>query len=105
VRPPEASNLAWSVTPGVELETSDHVGTIELPLPVRYEGTVSLESFIGGASPLLAQSLLRAYVVLDENGLATRSEAEARAAVPVAEARVDALGRFVLNVPASLNQR
>ena len=103
VRPPADTNLAWYVMTGLEVRDATDVGSVELPLPVRLEGNVTLGASIGSEPPFLAQSLLRAYVLLDVAGAPTRDAAKAHAAVPVAETRVDALGHYVLNVPASLN--
>jgi hypothetical protein len=107
VRPPQESNFAWYVMPGLELTASKDLGTVELPLPVRLEGNVSIRSFVGPEPPTLTQSLLRAYVLLDEAGAPTSDDmsddTKVRLAVPVAETRVDELGHYILNVPASLN--
>jgi hypothetical protein len=111
VRPPQESNFAWYVMPGLELEASKDLGTVEVPLPVRLEGNVSVRPFVGAEPPSLTQALLRAYVLLDETGALTIDDitddaipnTKVKLAVPVAEARVDEFGHYVLNVPASLN--
>ena len=103
VRPPEASNLGWYVMPKLDVDVDSYLGNVELPLPVRIEGTVSLRSFITDEPPPLSQSLLRAYVLLDEDGSPTRDDSRVRGAVAVAEGRLDEFGHYVLNVPASLN--
>jgi hypothetical protein len=112
VRPPEESNLAWYVMPGLELRTSKDLGTVPLPLPVPLEGYVTIRSFVGAEPPTVTQALLRAYVLLDDAGMPTSDdtpptgradpESKVRAAVAVAETRVDEFGHYVLNVPASL---
>jgi hypothetical protein len=97
--------------PGLELEASKDLGTVEVPLPVRLEGNVSVRPFVGAEPPSLTQALLRAYVLLDETGALTIDDitddaipnTKVKLAVPVAEARVDEFGHYVLNVPASLN--
>jgi hypothetical protein len=102
VRPPEESNLAWYVMPGLELQASKDLGTVALPLPVRLTGSVAIQSFVGPEPPTVTQALLRAYVLLDEAGAPTSDDTKAKAAVAVAETRVDESGHYVLNVPASL---
>jgi hypothetical protein len=103
VRPPDGANLAWFVTPGLELEERTSLGELQLPLPVRLEGGVQLLFPPTTSGAPLAHAHLRAYALLNQYGELESTLSAAHAAVPVAEGRLDAGGRYVLNVPASLN--
>ncbi|MFO7179425.1 MAG: hypothetical protein DIU78_012065 [Pseudomonadota bacterium] len=102
VRPPDGTRLAWLVMPGIRLEDSEELGLLRLPLPVRLEGTVSVSGLTDSAVAL-SRAHLRAYALLDEGNEPTDDIARARAAVPVAEARLDTDASFVLHLPASLH--
>jgi len=112
VRPPQASRLPWFVMAGVDVpadtESTFSIGAVSLPLPLLLEGdvrivtapTINIDSRV---SYRPAQSLLRAYVLLDADGRYTSSVSSARAALPIAETRIDANDRYTLFVPGSLN--
>ncbi|HLV66092.1 MAG TPA: hypothetical protein VKY73_09775 [Polyangiaceae bacterium] len=102
VRPPEGSRLAWLVMPGVRLEGSQDLGQLRLPTPVKLEGTARVAGR-SDLTPALARAHVRAYALLDESGASTDDPALARAAVAVAEGRLDPDAGFVLYLPASLH--
>ncbi len=113
VRPPDASKLPWFVMAGVDLatdlESPKQIAPVALPLPIRLEGDVRIANAPRRAVELYparyrpAQSRLRAYVLLDAEGQATRTVSEARSALPIAETRVGAGDRYTLFLPASVN--
>jgi hypothetical protein len=113
VRPPDSSHLAWFVMPGLEfasdVESTVRLNALQLPLPLRLTGDVRIlnappvKVVRSPASYRPAQSLLRAYVLLDADGQAVTSVSSAQSAVPIAETRIDANDRYTLFLPASLN--
>jgi hypothetical protein len=113
VRPPDSSHLAWFVMPGLEfasdVESTVRLNAVQLPLPLRLTGDVRIlnappvKLVTSPASYRPAQSLLRAYVLLDADGQAVTSVSSAQSAVPIAETRIDANDRYTLFLPASLN--
>lgn len=113
VRPPDSSHLAWFVMPGLEfasdVESTVRLNAVQLPLPLRLVGDVRIlnappvKVVLSPASYRPAQSLLRAYVLLDADGQAVTSVSSAQSVLPIAETRVDANDRYTLFLPASLN--
>jgi hypothetical protein len=95
VRPPAASEYAWSVRPSFEVEAGveKELGRMPSRIPWVVSGVAKLgESVVGGA-------LVRAYAYLDEKLIYTRDPAEARSVIQVAETRTDEQGEFRLFVP------
>jgi hypothetical protein len=70
---------------------------------VRILNAPPVEVLLSPASYRPAQSLLRAYVLLDADGQAVTSVSSPQSAVPIAETRIDANDRYTLFLPASLN--
>ncbi len=113
VRPPDASKLPWFVMAGIDLgtdvESPMQLAPVQLPLPIRLEGDVRITNAprqtikIYPARYRPAQSLLRAYLLLDAEGQPVTSVSNARAAVPIAETRVGVGDRYTLFLPASVN--
>ncbi len=101
VRPPDGTGFAWLVRPGVEVKSGVHdLGPMTLPLPVIYEGNVSVP---GSSTPVpLPGALIRAFIYLNAAGY-TGDRTGATTAVQLAEARADSTGAFRLFLPANLN--
>jgi hypothetical protein len=101
IRPPEGTGFAWLVRPNVEVQSGVHdLGSMQLPLPVAYGGLVTVP---GAEVPApVPGTLIRAFIYLNEEGY-TGDRAGASSVVQIAEARADALGKFQLLLPASLN--
>ncbi len=101
VRPPDGTGFAWLVRPGVEVQSGVHdLGPMKLPLPVVYEGKVSVP---GAEAPLpVPGALIRAFIYLNGEGY-TGDRSGATTAVQLAEARADETGAFRLFLPANLN--
>ena len=101
VRPPDGTGFAWLVRPKVEVKSGVHdLGPMTLPLPVVYQGNVSVP---GTATPApLPGALIRVFIYLNDSGY-TGDRTGATTAVQLAEARADARGAFRLFLPANLN--
>lgn len=106
VRPPDGSGFPWYVAPRLNVGPKGapirDLSPLQLPLPVRYEvrGEVT-----GSGGDRLTGALLRAYVLLDEDGTPTAEQKSARALLPVAETRFDDTASATLLVPALVNVR
>jgi hypothetical protein len=103
VRPEPESGFAWLVQPNIRVlpaaaQSSQELGVLRLPVPVRYTGAVSSLN-VGGR---VADALIRAYAYLDEEGDVTDQPADAYSVVQVAETRADSEGRFELLLPSTL---
>ncbi len=103
VRPDAASGYAWLVKPNINVMSSSSraeqsLGTLTMPLPVRYAGAVKSLNLGGN----VADALIRAHVYLDAEGVITEEPSEAYSVLQVAETRADREGRFELLLPAEL---
>lgn len=104
VRPPDSSGFAWLVRPNISVQNQAlNLGTLSMPLPVAYSGTVS-----SAESGPIAGALIRAYVFVGPNGYATdpgvADSLHPAAVLQVAESRASEDGTFELRVPAHLDQ-
>jgi len=100
-RPADGTGFAWLVRPNVEVQSGLHdLGEMTLPLPVIYQGQVTVPG--GGAPVVVPGALVRAYLYLDAAGY-TEDRAGASAVVQVAETRAANDGSFQLFLPAHLN--
>jgi hypothetical protein len=98
IRPADSTGFAWLVRPHVAVEHGIHdLDTMQLPLPVLYEGAVKVDE-----DTTLPNALIQAYVFLNEQGY-TNTREGAQAVVQVAETRADSAGNFTLLLPAHLN--
>ncbi len=96
VRPEANSGFAWMVRPAVEVGKADvKLGTVQLPLPVEYRGTLRSSDVDS-----LPSALVRAYAYVAGREL-TNDPSKATAVVQVAETRADEEGRFNLLLPTS----
>jgi hypothetical protein len=106
IRPPEGSGFGWLVMPDIGVEASAEgldLRELRMEPPVLLHVT----AIIGDqptSSELLAGAYLRAYALLDANGVLTQDVESARAAVPIAETRLDDEGRAAVLLPARLNE-
>jgi hypothetical protein len=101
VRPPDGTDFAWLVRPNVEVQSGVHdLGEMTLPLPVVYQGTVTVP---GGMTPApVPGSLIRAYIYLNTSGYTEKRDG-AKAVVQIAETRAGSDGTFQLFLPSHLN--
>jgi hypothetical protein len=98
IRPAEGSGFAWLVRPNVEVQSGSHdLGEMTLPLPVVYQGVVTVP---GGV--LLPGAKINAYLFLDAGGY-TADRSGASSVVQVGEARAGDDGSFQLFLPSHLN--
>ncbi len=98
IRPESQSGFAWSVRPNVAVNSPLHeLGELKLPLPVAYNGTVSVPGEV-----VVPGALIRAYVFMTDQGYADDPK-DAQSVLQVAEARAEADGTFTLLLPAKLN--
>ena len=90
---------------------SQDLGRLILPLPIVYQGAVTIPgaSTAEGSpdSMSVPNALIRAYVYLDQNGAYTAEPDDpqrgARSALQIAETRADDQGRFRLLLPSRLH--
>ena len=102
VRPNTDTGFAWLVLPNYPITSlTAGLGTMTMPLPVSYGGTVTVQ---GAEGPkLIPSALIRAYIYLKGNEYTTDS-AHADSVLQVAETRADSEGAFEILIPAELNQ-
>jgi hypothetical protein len=103
VRPEPESGFAWLVRPNVTVlpasaQSQQELGTLRMPLPVRYTGAVNSLN-LGGR---VADALIRVFAFLDDEGVVIERGSEAYSVLQVAETRADADGRFELLLPSTL---
>ncbi len=98
-RPQSNTGYPWHVFLNARVDEEDlNLGRMRLPLPVVVSGTLTSQD-IGDVVP---EALIVAYAMLAD-GMPVGDPAEANRVIPVAEARVDADGRFRLLLPSDLN--
>jgi hypothetical protein len=102
VRTPDDAGFAWLVRPQVRISEQWHdLGSITLPLPVVYRGTVT-----AAETGLVPGALIRAYVYVDSSGnvlnFNTTTDMHLKSVLQVAETRARDDGTFELRLPARL---
>lgn len=97
IRPKDGTGFAWLVRPNVQVQPGIHdLGQMSLPLPVVYQGAVTVPG------SLMPDARIRAYLFLDEAGYTADREG-ATSVVQIAETRADSAGSFTLYLPSHLN--
>jgi hypothetical protein len=107
VRPASSTGFPWYVQPGLIVDGTLAggelaLGTVSLPLPVRYSGHVT----VAGETTVLPNVVIRAYAYLGNWGLSSGPDDPvdpARSVIQVAETTADSSGQFDLFLPASLD--
>jgi hypothetical protein len=125
VRPPPQSRLPWTIKPGLAIEGDLDLGVLPVGLPILARGVLRVSATScqdAVESCVLPRGLVRAFVVLDDQGqVATSpstlpscaaavsnpsasagSERCARTTLQVAETRANDSGEFELVLPAGL---
>jgi len=108
VRPMSSTGYAWLVRANVAVGTTPGtmnglgLGSLTLPLPVSYRGTVTLSNGDPTSASALPGSLIRAYIYMS-GGTFTDDRTKAESVLQVAETRADDSGAFELLIPAQLN--
>jgi len=101
VRPNADTGFAWLVRPNFLVTSlSAGIGTINMPLPVAYAGTVTVQG-AEGPKPI-PSALIRAYIYLKDNEYTT-DDRHADSVLQVAETQADRDGAFQILIPAELN--
>ena len=104
VRPPAASNYAWSLLPrlGLSAQGPDPVLLPDLWLsaPVRFTLTAAHSAAFDSAS--LQGANVRVYALLDDSGQPTDDVNAARSALPIAESVLNAESPALLLIPPEL---
>ncbi|HET7539500.1 MAG TPA: hypothetical protein VFK05_06500 [Polyangiaceae bacterium] len=105
VRPDANTGFSWLVIPNqAVLETvGKNLGTITMPLPFAYGGTVTLAG-ADGANVRVPGALVRAYIYT-KDGEYVPGEQNADSLLQVGEARAGTEGEFQILIPAELNRR
>jgi hypothetical protein len=113
LRPPEGSALPWLLAPSLVVEGAESagvrdvridIGTVEPPLPVRYQGfvTVPRVSEAGAVNDPLPGSVIRAYAFVDADGRIASAPEKAAWVMLLGETRAGDQGQFELFLPSSL---
>jgi len=101
VRPNTDTGFAWLVRPNFLVSNlSAGLGIINMPLPVAYAGTVTVQGAEGPKR--IPSSLIRAYIYLKDNEYTT-DDRHADSVLQVAETQADSDGAFEILIPAELN--
>jgi hypothetical protein len=79
------------------------LGDLWIHPPVRLQVRAQLGEQLSSRE-LLAGAYVRAYALLDADGALTSDPEAARAAVPIAETRLDTDARATVLLPATLNE-
>lgn len=98
VRPAVETALPWLVRPNVSVPESDvlvALGELVVPLPVSFAGVVRVSGGADGASAVVPNAILRAFVRVDSADPASR-------VIQVGEVRADEAGAFELMMPTAL---
>lgn len=105
VRPNSNTGFAWLVMPNILVDSPTagvSLGTIRMPLPFPYHGTVTAG---GTETPnVVPGALVRAYIYLKGDQY-TPESGEADSVLQVAETRTDKDGAFDVLIPAELNRQ
>jgi hypothetical protein len=101
VEPDPITGFGWLVQPRVTLPvTDDALSALTVPLPVVYQGRVTLEN---SASPVsIPGALIRAYVYVRDDGTLSPTRVDGAVAVQVAETYADEDGNYTLLIPRVL---
>jgi hypothetical protein len=101
VEPDPITGYGWLVQPRVSFPaTGGAISELRVPLPVVYQGTVTLDD---PATPSpIPGALIRAYIFVSEDGTFSAKPVEGGAAVQVAETRADEDGNYTLLIPRVL---
>jgi hypothetical protein len=108
VRPLATTGFSWLVVPSIAVGTTPetsagvNLGSLTLPLPVAYGGTVTVPGAMADSLQPVPGALIRAYVYTSA-GAYVSDPTMADSVVQIAETRADSSGQFTLLIPASLN--
>jgi len=104
VRPNANTGFAWLVMPQVPvtvLGAGANLGTLTMPLPVSYGGTVMTGE--GDAGVPVPGALVRAYIYLANGQYTSNADGNADSVLQVGETRSDSEGKYEVLIPAELN--
>jgi hypothetical protein len=107
LRPASSTGFPWFVRPDLVVDGSQagsdlDLGTVSLPLPVRYSGHVT----VAGEATVLPNVLIRAYAFLGDKGVSSGPDDPvnpARSVIQVAETTADSSGQFDLWLPSQID--
>jgi hypothetical protein len=101
VEPDPSTGFGWLVKPRVAFPvTNDELHSLMVPVPVVYQGSVTLEN---STAPVpIPGALIRAYVYVNADGALSAEADEDTVAVQVTETHADGNGNYTLLVPRVL---
>jgi len=101
VRPNANTGFAWLVMPNVEVRAPNGLGlgSVSMPLPVPYRGTVTMAD----SADVVPGALVRAYIYVKDGAYTTEDDLSAQSVLQVAETRAGKDGVFDVLIPAQLN--